>query len=127
MNKICFETVSEIFNNYYQIDTLSHCDILEFKEDKIYLIEITQYPINKDLFDKNIYNNELSEIVKKMWGSFTILLWYLTDNYFKKKKIFVVKVKVNPKYSKILSKLNRELRRFKNGAYYDIPFIIERD
>jgi len=59
-----------------------------------------------------------------MWGTYSILVWYLEPNEFKKEKFFIVKAKVSPRFSKILGKLNREIRKFKNGAYTDIRFVI---
>ncbi|GAB6071739.1 hypothetical protein JCM14244_01160 [Venenivibrio stagnispumantis] len=123
MNEFSFEEISKIFQEFFRIDTISHCDILKLDGNNILLIEETVY-INKNLLDNNIYNNEVVEIVKKMWGTHSILVWYLEPDTFRKKKIFILKAKVDPRFSKILGKLNREIRRFKNGAYSDIKFII---
>lgn len=123
MNEFDFEEISKIFQNFFRIDTISHCDILKFEGNKIFLIEETVY-IDKNLLDNDIYNNEVAEIVKKMWGTHSILVWYLEPDTFRKNKIFILKAKVDPRFSKILGKLNREIRRFKDGAYSDIKFII---
>ncbi len=124
MNELDFEEISKIFQDFFRIDTISHCDILKFEGDSIFLTEETVY-IDKNLLDKNVYNNELSEIVKKLWGSHSILIWYLEPDTFRKNKFFILKTKIDPRFSKILGKLNREIRRFKNGAYSDIKFEFE--
>ncbi|NPA34996.1 MAG: hypothetical protein GXO48_08730 [Chlorobi bacterium] len=121
MKKLDFEAISEMFREFYKISTISHCDFLEIDNDELKLIEETLY-INKDLLDKNVYDNELAELVKKMWGAFSILVWYLEPNMFRKRKVFILRVKINPKFSRVLAQLNREIRRFKNGAYADILF-----
>ena len=123
MKEVDFEIVNKIFQDFYQIDTISHCDILEVDENEIRLIEKTLY-INKNLLDPNIYNNELAEIVKKMWGSFSILMWYLEPTEFRKRKVFILRANVDPRFARILSKLNREIKKFKNGAYIDIKLDI---
>ena len=126
MNKLCFEIVSKIFENYFKIDTLSHCDKLIFDNNKILLIEKTVY-IDKDLLNTDVYNKEFAEIVKKMWGSFSILLWYINDkNLLKQDKIFILNAKIDKRFIKVLGKLIRELKKYRNGAYYDIQFI-EKD
>ena len=124
MKEFEFEEISKIFQDFFKVNTISHCDILKFDGNRILLIEETKY-INKNLLDNNIYKQELSEIVKKMWGTYSILVWYLEPDEFRKQKIFIVKVKATPRFSKILGKLNREIRKFKNGAYFDIRFEIQ--
>jgi len=64
MKKFNFEEISKIFQDFFEINTISHCDILKFDGSKILLIEETKY-IDKNLLDSNIYKQELSEIVKK--------------------------------------------------------------
>jgi len=125
MERIDFETISEKFQDFYKIDTVSHCDVLEIDKNELRLIEETLY-INKNLLDKNIYDNELAELVKKMWGTFSILMWYLEPKIFRRKKIFILKAKVNPRFARVLSKLNREIRKFKDGTYADIRFKIRK-
>jgi len=121
MNEFDFEEISKIFQDFFKIDTISHCDILKFDGNRILLIEETKY-INKNLLDNNIYKQELSEIVKKMWGTHSILVWYLVPETFRKEKIFIVRVKVASRFSRILGEMNKEIRRFKNGAYSDVKF-----
>jgi len=121
MNEFDFEEISKIFQDFFKIDTISHCDVLKFDGNRILLIEETKY-IDKNLLDDNIYKQELSEIVKKMWGTHSILVWYLEPKTFRKEKIFIVRVKVASRFSRILGKMNKEIRRFKNGAYSDIRF-----
>ena len=121
MSEIDFEIVSQIFQDYFRTDTISHCDIMKFEDGKVFLIEETVY-INKNLLDKNVYQNELSEIVKKMWGTYSILIWYLDYETFRKHKIFILKAEIESRFVKILGKLIKDVRRFKNGAYLDIRF-----
>ena len=130
-NVVDFETTSENFQNSLRIDSVSHCDKLEITNNCVVLIEETVY-IDKNLIDKNIYRNEISELIKKMWGSFAILLWYSIkdiqdETLLRRKRIFLVQVKVKKRYVKILSKLVRELKRHKNGAYLDIKLYIEEE
>jgi hypothetical protein len=128
MNKyeLSFEVISQIFQSFFRIDTVSHCDIMRIELDegrikRVTLIEDTVY-VDKNLLDKNIYKNEVSEIVKKMWGTYSILIWYLTPESLRKNKIFILRAKINPRFSRILGKLIREVRGFKDGAYSDVKF-----
>jgi hypothetical protein len=123
MNQFDFEVVSDIFTNNFKISPISHCDILEFKDNKIVLIEESLY-INKNLLDDAVYKKEVIEVVRKMWGSFAILLWYIDDKkVFKKEKIFILKAKIDKRFVKILGKLIGEVKKYKNGAYSDVMFI----
>ena len=126
---INFEAVSEEFQRALRVDSISHCDLLEVREDEIFLIEETRY-IGKDLLDKNIYQNEVSEIVKKMWGSTVIFLWYSAEcqqniKLFGRKRNFILKVKVEKRLVKLLSRLIRDVKRYKNGAYSEVKLKIE--
>jgi hypothetical protein len=123
MNNYDFEIISDMFHRNFKISPISHCDKLIFDKNKILLIEETVY-INKDLLNSNNYNKEFAEIVKKMWGSFSILLWYIDNKkLFKKDKIFILKAKIDKRFIKILSKLIRDLKKYKNGAYTEVKFI----
>jgi len=75
---------------------------------------------------KDVYESEVNEIVKKMWGSFAIAVWHWHDKpyFLSKKRYFVLKVQVKPGFERILAKLLREVRKFKNGAYDDIKIKI---
>lgn len=131
MRETDFEKVSKKFEMFFKVGSVSHCDEIRFRFENnqissIELIENTAY-INKDLLDKNIYENELSELVKKMWGTHSILVWHLYEepDVFAKEKIFIIKANLDKKFVKILANLNQKLRKFKNGAYADIKLDIQ--
>ncbi len=92
------------------------------------MIEETTY-IDKDLLKKDVYESEVNEIVKKMWGSFAIAVWHWHDKpyFLSKKRYFVLKVQVKPRFERVLAKLLKEVRKFKNGAYDDIKIKIEKE
>jgi len=128
---IDFENISEEFQRSFETDSVSHCDLLQVTDDSVFFIEKTKY-VNKNLLDKNIYQNEIAEIVKKMWGSLVIFLWYSTEcrkekSLLKKEKNFILQVKVNKRLTKVLSKLIRDMKKYKDGAYCDVKLNIEEE
>ena len=124
MEKIDFEEVWRKFQDHFRIDPISHCDVLEKDFSELHFVEETAY-ISKDLLDKETYERELAEIVKKMWGSLAVAIWFLNVNDLRKRRYFVLKVQVEPRFVRILSNLNRDLRKFKNGAYHEITLDIQ--
>jgi len=124
MMKFDFEVIyAEVYHPYWSIN-LAHADELEISPCEIKVIEKTKY-FNKNLLDKNVYFNEISEIVRKMWGSFAILKWYIQEpQVLRRKRVFVIKVKIQSRFAKLLRKLEREVSCFKSGAYDEIKIEI---
>lgn len=131
-----FEEIAKDFERYYKIASISHCDELKIEEDKnsVLLVEKTCV-INQDLLNSKKYRKQLEELVKKMWGSLVILIWYdlQKSNFtlnsslvYKRKRIFKVVFEIERKNAKflkgILPQLRDDLLKYKNGAYNDIEF-----
>jgi len=121
-----FEEIAYEFQSYFRIRSISHCDFVEVVDDRVTMIEETRY-IGKDLLKKDVYEAEVIEIVKKMWGSLTIAVWCWRENreMLSKKRYFVLKVKVKPGFERMLAQLIKDVRKFKNGAYDDVKIKIE--
>lgn len=122
--EIDFEEVSRMFEDYHKTGSISHCDMIIVEKDKIRAIEKTVY-INKNLVDRNIYQNELAELVKKMWGTYAILIWYLDNETLKGKRNFVLEVKISKNFERLLGKILIDLKKFKNGSFDDINIDFE--
>jgi len=126
-----FEEIAKKFVNYFQARDLAHADALEILEDKVIFLEETNLSF-KDLTDDNVFEKELTEIVKKMAGSLTVFLWWLYHEYsdeeeikfiFKKNRLFIVDPgPVESKFARLLSKMLRKINKFKNGLYDEIKW-----
>ena len=124
--RLNFEEIAHEFQSYFKTRSISHCDFIEVSDEEIAMIEETRY-ITKNLLKKETYEAEVREVVKKMWGSFSIALWYWKENreILFKKRFFVLKVLVNPGFERVLAQLLRDVRKFKNGAYDDVKIKID--
>ena len=116
-----FEEIAEEFQLYYRTKSISHCDFAEINESEVAMVEETIY-INKNLLDDKVYESEVREIVKKMWGSYAIAVWrwYREPDKLSGKRYFVLKVEVKRRFERKLSQLIKDIRKFKNGAYDDV-------
>ena len=116
-----FEEIAEEFQLYYRTKSISHCDFAEINESEVVMVEETIY-INKNLLDDKVYESEVREIVKKMWGSYAIAVWrwYREPDKLSGKRYFVLKVEVKRRFERKLSQLIKDVRKFKNGAYDDV-------
>jgi hypothetical protein len=125
-----FEEISKEFQKLYRGSTIAHGDRLEVELEggevkRVAVVEVTSYTA-KNLLDRNIFQNELRELVKKMWGSYGVLVWYLVPSLHSKPRQFVIEVVVDPRYSRIISKLRQELERFRGGSFREIRFILKQ-
>ncbi len=127
-----FEEIAKNFTAYFQTKDLAHVDKLKILEDKVIFLEETNLCF-KDLTRDDLFEDELTEIVKKMAGSLTIFLWWLyherSDNQeeiesiFTKNRLFVIDPgPVEDRFSRILSQLLRKVKKFKNGLYDEIKW-----
>jgi predicted CopG family antitoxin len=130
-NVVDFETTSENFQNSLRIDSVSHCDKLEITNNCVVLIEETVY-IDKNLIDKNIYRNEISELIKKMWGSLSVFSWYFSKHQHLEKvsgkdRIFILFLEEeNPKTIRMLGNLMKALRKYRNSSFSDVMYKIKK-
>jgi len=126
--KLNFEEVAERFSVYLRQPSVSHCDWVEINEEEILFIEETDYS-SKDFADPRVYSEEVIENVKKMWGSYAILLWYLQRNsnletLKGKRKLYIISLKqIDNRTSRILSNLLKTLERYKNGIIDEVGYI----
>ncbi len=124
--KLNFERIADRFQSYFRTKSISHCDLVEVLGDSVIMIEETVY-IDKNLLKKDVYDKEVTEIVKKMWGSLAIAVWYWSEEpeVLSKKRYFVLKVKVNPGFERMLDQLIKDVRKFKDGAYDEVKIEME--
>jgi len=62
-----FEEIADEFQSHFRTRSISHCDFVEVVGDRVIMVEETRY-IDKDLLERDVYDAEVIEMVKKMWG-----------------------------------------------------------
>ena len=115
--------------------TISRCDFLEITDEAILFIEETDLS-TKDLLKPKEYTSQIQENVKKMWGSFAVLIWYTNKGCIdfqlikNKRKIYILDLSNarNPsqfnKTARALSNMLKILHKFKNGGIDEIRIIM---
>lgn len=124
-----FEKIHDAFIRLARTSPISHCDRVDFAKDVIQLVEETMY-IDPKLLQESVFQKELIDLVKKMWGSFAIFLWCAEKSnrlsWLRKPRDFVVEIQVlDSSLSKIVPRLRKDLERYKNGAYRSIRFRVK--
>lgn len=126
--RLNFEEIADEFQSHFRTRSISHCDFVEVVGDRVIMVEETRY-IDKDLLERDVYDAEIIEMVKKMWGSFAIAVWRWSEKpeMLSKERYFILKVKVKPGFERTLAQLIKDVRKFKNGAYDDVKIKIAGD
>jgi hypothetical protein len=123
-----FEHLADEFTHYFRIESVSRCDKVEISGQQIKLIEETQYGEGlKDLLDDKVFEKQVTENIKKMWGSFSILVWYLMHSdqvgSMAKSRVFILAIpEYDPRMARQLKNLMEELRKYRNGAFDSVNF-----
>jgi len=126
--RLNFEEVAERFSGCLRQPSVSHCDWVVIKDKEIIFIEETDYS-SKDFANPRVYSKEVIENVKKMWGSYAILLWYLQSNsnletLKGKRKLYIISLEqIDNRTSRILSNLLKTLEKYKNGIIDEVGYI----
>lgn len=124
VEKIDLESVAKDFDQFLRTSSLSRADSLFLESDTIYIIEDTNcYAV--DLLDERVFEEFVAEIVKKMWGSLTILLWWARENLENlkgKKRVFILNLGVDEKTARMIPLIICELNKYRNGAYEEIQY-----
>ncbi len=123
---------SEEFNNGR---TISRCDFLVIEIDYVAFIEETDLS-TKDLLKPKEYSKQIQENVKKMWGSFAVLIWSVERKCIaakcieNKKKIYVLDLSNSRdptqyiRMARVLTNMFKTLGKFKNGAIDEVKVIL---
>ncbi|WP_457681241.1 hypothetical protein [Thermovibrio sp.] len=121
----------EINSNLPQTSTISRCDLIIIKDDKILFIEKTKIG-NKKIYLPNRFSDEVVENVKKMWGSLATFCWYSCckeKNLESKERIFLIafEEKLDNRHLRLVSNLIKAIRKFRNGAFSKVKYIEKRN
>ncbi|NPA65144.1 MAG: hypothetical protein GXO16_09255 [Epsilonproteobacteria bacterium] len=105
------------------VSSISRCDKVIMQNDRILLIEETRYK-KKDLTDFRLYSREVIENVKKMWGSFAILIASQNLSTIQGKDRYYILLidKLDSRNARALANLIKVLHRYCNGAITTIKF-----
>lgn len=78
------------------------------------------------------FRQELVENVKKMWGSASVLVWYLMnqnlEHYMTQKRVFILETPyIENRMYRPLRNMISALDQYRNGAYDEIKFSVSRN
>lgn len=125
-----FEQIADRFQQYFQVGAISRCDVLEIETEEVRLVEQTSYGTDrKNLLENVAYQQELRENIKKMWGSSSVLVWYLMEQdqtaEMRKRRIFILETPLlDNRMFRPLRNMMYDLEKYRNGAYDEINFRI---
>ncbi|MCD6419630.1 MAG: hypothetical protein J7L41_02800 [Synergistetes bacterium] len=120
-----FKEIADNFSHALKTISISRCDYVSIKE--ILFVEETNLSI-KELTNPYKYSQEVIENVKKMWGSLSILIWYLSsseqiEKLSRKERVYIIKTeKISNRSFRFISNLIKALNRYKNGVVHSIKY-----
>ena len=121
-----FENIYKEFEASCETQSISHADELTLNGEYCRVTEVTVF-INKDLANPKVRQDEEVKIVKKMWGSFSVLLWWCTSERIQlpKRRVFCLRVELShSKFARILKEMLKNVEPYKNGSYTKLSFEI---
>ncbi len=135
---IDFEDLADQFSREMNGGTpIARCDELEVRNNEIRLLENTNctHPRNpKELWEKDVREEEVRENVKKMWGSYVVFQWAratledfprIKEQNGRVKIFYVLRISPlqdNPRMACAVGSLVDEINRFRNGAIEEVKF-----
>ncbi len=127
-----FEDIADLFSKTFnagsgKMSTVSRCDRVVIRGSEVLFIEETNLN-TKDLIDPNTYAKEILENVKKMWGSLSVFVWYVSEkdiisNVKGKDRIYILSFEhMDGRTARFVSNMIKTLRRYRNGGFADVKF-----
>jgi len=137
IKKLKFESIADLFSDKInsgnpRMSSVSRCDYVIIKDKEILFIEETNLML-KDLLNPRVYTREIVENVKKMWGSITIFMYYISakgliDEVKGKDRIYILLLwKFDGKTVRALSNMIKTLIKYRNGGYADVKYVTRED